>query len=82
MSIDAAGFQKLLPLCVELAEPGQLWDVSWELARQIKLGPGLTTFMFKLIHQILPTAVRVSRILPNQSPHCQRCKSTPPVLET
>ena len=82
MSVDAAGFQKLLPLRAELAEPGQLWDVSWELARQSKLGPGLTTFLFKLLHQILPTAVRVSRILPNQSPFCQRCKSTPPALET
>ena len=37
------------------------------------LGPNLYTFLFKLLHRILPIAERVARILPNQSPICNRC---------
>ena len=43
-------------------------------------GPSLTSFLFKLIHQILPTAEGISRILPNQSPNCTQC--TGPAIET
>ena len=38
------------------------------------LGPNLCSFLFKLLHRILPTAERVARILPNQSPNCSRCR--------
>jgi hypothetical protein len=79
---DATGSLTLIPLRVELAHPDNQWDMTWEMARQSKLGPSLTTFLFKLLHQILPTAERVSRILPNHSPHCIRCRSTPPAVET
>ena len=37
------------------------------------LGPNICSFLFKLLHQILPTAQRVSRILPNQTENCSRC---------
>ena len=33
------------------------------------------SFLFKLVHQILPTAERISRILPNSSPLCTRCQA-------
>ena len=46
------------------------------------LGPSLTSFLFKLLHQILPTAERVSRILPNHSPHCTQCRAEYPVVES
>ena len=73
---DNAGVQTLLPLRVELASPSNQWDQTWSMARQHMLGPSLTSFLFKLLHQILPTAERVSRILPNQSPHCSQCTGT------
>ena len=82
MSEDASGSMTLSPLRAELALPANQWDVTWEMARQDKLGPSLTTFLFKLLHQILPTAERVSRILPNQSPYCTRCRSDPAAVET
>ena len=67
--------QVLTPLRIELASPTVEWDRTWELARQHMLGPELYSFLFKLLHQILPTAERVSRILPNSSPLCTRCQA-------
>ena len=49
------------------------WNSTWHLSRQHMLGPNLTSFLFKLLHQILPTAERTSRILPNHSPQCTKC---------
>ena len=82
MTEDANGSQKLNPLRIELADTTTQWDSTWEMARLSMLGPNLTTFLFKLLQKILPTAERVSRILPNQSPFCKRCRTTPPIIET
>ena len=46
------------------------------------LGPNLTSFLFKMLHNILPTSDRVSRILPNQSPLCTRCTDNGENIET
>ena len=43
------------------------------MVRQKGLGPELTSFIFKILHRILPTADRLHRILPNSSPFCNRC---------
>ena len=69
-----AGRQKLQPLRVERATPSISWDRTWQLSRQKMLGPNLTSFLFKLLHNILPTAERTARILPNQSPQCNKCR--------
>ena len=82
MDQDRAGSQTLHPLRVELAAPSTQWDRTWNMARQSKMGPNLTSFLFKLLHQIIPTADRVARILPNQSPHCNRCGDNGPSIET
>ena len=82
MSEDVSGSMQLSQLRAELAHPANDWESAWQMARQNMLGPSLTTFLFKLLHQILPTAERVSRILPNQSPHCTRCRENPPATET
>ena len=70
------------PFKVEINSPNIQWDRTWKLSRQQMLGPNLTSFLFKLLHQILPTAERVSRILPNKSPLCSRCRVEDPVVET
>ena len=64
----------LKPLRTELANPQNPWEVVWASSRQHMLGPSLCSFHFKLLHQILPTAERVARILPNQSQLCTRCR--------
>ena len=57
--------------------PYNQWDRAWRLSRQYKLGPNITSFLFKLLHQILPTAERVARI-PNQSPNSTKCRAGVP----
>ena len=37
------------------------------------LGPELQSFLWKLLHRLLPTQERISRILKNRSPLCQLC---------
>ena len=46
----------LTPLKAELAtQSNQPWEHTWKMARMKMLGPNLTSFIFKLIHKILPT---------------------------
>ena len=42
----------------------------------------LNSFLFKLLHKILPTAERVARILPNHSPVCSLCYGENPTNES
>jgi hypothetical protein len=65
----------LLPLRVELASPTTDWPRAWQLARQRGLGPKHASFLFKMLHQLLPTGERVARILPAASALCARCGS-------
>ena len=76
------GPRTLLPLRVELASPGTDWPRTWLLARQRPLGPHLSSFLFKLLHNILPTGERLARILPASSPYCSRCGGEIPNIET
>ena len=78
--VEGGDPRTLLPLRVELASPGTDWPRTWRLARQQGLGPTLTSFLFKLLHQLLPIGVRVGRIFPNLSPLCTLCQDG--VVET
>ena len=82
ITMDHSRAAKLLRLRIELAQPTNQWSRTWSMARQSMLDPNLTSFLFKMLHQILPTAERVARILPNQSPHCSRCNNNKPAIET
>ena len=52
------------------------WEQCWRLARLPGLGPENISFLFKLIHQTLPTQERVARTKPRASPTCkaQECQ--------
>jgi hypothetical protein len=83
MDQDRAGTPELHPLRIELAYPTNQWERTWSMARQSMIGPSLNSFLFKTLHQILPTANRLARIPPNQSSNCNRCRENdPPVSET
>ena len=72
----------LKPLKVEAASPLLQWERIWQISRQKMLGPNLSSFLFKLLHQILPTAERTARILPAQSPYCTHCRREELVVES
>ena len=63
---------------VERMAPNTAWEGCWALARLPGLGPDNTSFLFKLLHQILPTQERVARTKPNTSPECRNplCENT------
>ena len=51
----------LLPCRVELLHPSTDWPGTWALARTTGIGSDLTAFLFRLLHQILPTKDRTAR---------------------
>ena len=57
----------------EVRSPGTDWELSWRLSRLKGLGSHATSFLWKLLHGILPTEERLARILPNSSPNCKFC---------
>ena len=56
---------------VERASPTVDWEHCWRLARLSGLGPENMTFLFKLLHQILPTQERVARTKPCTRSSCK-----------
>ena len=65
-----------IPSRSELINPQIEWQRTWRLARLKGLGPDLTTFLWRLLHRLLPTQDRGHRIVrnPNSSPTCQLCQ--------
>ena len=66
----------LLPIRAEVLHPNSDWPSIWARARTRGLGSDLTAFLFRLLHQLLPTQERVHRIVGNgqgQSGLCVRC---------
>jgi hypothetical protein len=63
MQPGAAGArQVLLPVRVEQLVPEQDWPATWTLSRTKGLGSEQTTFLFKLLHQLIPTQDKINRI--------------------
>ena len=66
----------LIPVRVEELSPQTDWQATWSTARTKGLDSELTSFIFKLLHCLLPTQDRVSRITRNQNQNiglCQLC---------
>ena len=66
----------LLPIRAEVLHPNSDWPSIWARARTRGLGSDLTAFLFRLLHQLLPTQERVHRIVGDgqgQSGLCVRC---------
>ena len=68
--------RSLIPARVEALSPLTDWSTTWTLARTRGLGSDLTAILFKILHQLLPTQDRVSRLTRNQTQNtglCQLC---------
>ena len=75
------GQRKYIGCRVELASPETDWQTTWRLSRLPGLGSEHTSFLFKLLHQILPTQERVARTSPAASPTCKVNNCTGDVVE-
>ena len=56
---------------VEKANPQTDWEQSWRLARLPGLGPENTSFLLRMMHDLLPTQERVARTNPRAGAGCQ-----------
>ena len=66
----------LLPTRAETLSPENDWPKIWRLARMNGLASQLTSFLFKLLHGLLPTQDRVHRLgvdVGDQPGLCQHC---------
>ena len=75
------GQRKFIDCRVELASPDTDWETTWRLARLPGLGSEHSSFLFKLLHQILPTQERIARTSPTTSPTCKVHSCTGDVVE-
>ena len=76
MEESDTGEPKFIACRVERASPWTDWEISWRLARLPGLGPEQSSFIFKLLHQILPTQERVSRTSPGTNSFCKHSECT------
>ena len=49
------------------------WDRTWQRARLRGLGAEALSFLWKMLHTILPTDARLARILQNATDRCKLC---------
>ena len=65
--------QKLIPCRAELRDPEADWVSIWPRVRLPGLGAELSSFLFKILHDLLPTQERVARTSPTVSGDCKLC---------
>ena len=69
-----SNLRQFIPSRAEVDSPATDWEKTWHLARLKGLGPEMSSFLWKLLHKLLPTQDRVSRILRNKTPICTLCQ--------
>ena len=68
------GNLEFIPCRAELRSPGTDWECVWRRIRLPGLDSELTSFLFRLLHDLLPTKERQNRIsaaTPSTCRHCQ-----------
>ena len=75
MELDADLRQVWKPVKCEIKLSSVTWDRSWELACLRGLSSDQTSFIFKLLHNILPTGSRLHRLKQRESTACTLCTS-------
>ena len=69
-NLDEEGRSELIPCKVELNHPNICWSESYRLCRLRGLSPSEKTFLFKLIHLLLPSKERVHHLTNQGTPLC------------
>ena len=72
---DPSPEQVWIPAKCEVSQPGVNWDRTWLFAKLKGLNSEQTSFLFKLLHNILPTSVRLHRLKQKNSPACTLCST-------
>ena len=75
MQVTATNQEIWKPVKCEARNPAVLWDRSWNLSMTSGLSSEQTSFLFKMLHNILPTKSRLFRLHQKDSPACTLCTS-------
>ena len=67
--------RKFTPCKAELSNPSTDWELTWHHVRMKGLGPEHSSFLWKLVHQLLPVRARLHRLSPNTAPQCTLCRN-------
>ena len=65
---------EFIPCRVELQHPNNDWEVTWRRSRMSGLGSELSSFLFRILHQLLPTKERQHRVHPATASTCRLCQ--------
>ena len=65
--------QKLIPVRCEALHPESNWNYAWHLVKTPGLKSSTSSFLFKLLHLLLPTQDRVHRLGVNGSQSTRLC---------
>ena len=68
--IDEEGRRELIPCKVEERDPTMLWSETYRVTRLKGLSPDSKSFLFKLIHTLLPSKERIHHLNQTTSPQC------------
>ena len=68
--VDQEDRFELIPCKVEEREPTFFWSESYRISRLLGLSPDSKSFLFKLIHTLLPSKERLHHLTPAISPSC------------
>ena len=63
--------RQVIPCRAELVSQATDWDLTWRRSRLKGLGPEISSFLFKILHQLLTTQERLARTNPAVSPVCK-----------
>ena len=69
--MDEEQGNRFSPCRVEIANVNNDWETSWRRMRLKGLGSELISFLFKVLHQLLPTQERLLRINQANSAYCK-----------
>ena len=72
--VDDEGRREQVPCRVEERLPTAPWPEAYRLLRLKGISVQHKSFLYKLVHELLPSKERVSRILQNASPLCSLCQ--------
>ena len=68
--VDQEGRMELTPCRVEEKFPEVCWAESYRISRLTGLSPEIKSFLFKLIHELLPSKERIHHLSQTSSPLC------------
>ena len=68
--VDQQGRWELIPCKVEEREPEVFWAESYRISRLKGLTPGSKSFLFRVLHTLLPSKERLHHLTPQISPLC------------